>query len=215
MGKFTTGNIQNFRQLDFLDHFLRGHKGFIAGGCFKNIFNNEKIKDVDIYFRNKVDFLEAKTYFQEKMLESGEPRYKKSYENSNVWAIMDVSTGIRMELIQSIYGEPADVIDRFDFTITQFAYWVDNTDPDNDEAVTKILYCKDYFEHLHLKRLVIPHEPDKIMMPISTFNRSYKYKGYGFGLCKESKAKLIQSIQQLPPITDIDDLGMSLYHGID
>ena len=41
---------ENFHMLNFLDKFMMGHKGYIAGGCFKNIFNGEKIKDIDIYF---------------------------------------------------------------------------------------------------------------------------------------------------------------------
>ena len=40
---------ENFYMLNFLDKFMMGHKGYIAGGCFKNIFNGEKIKDIDIY----------------------------------------------------------------------------------------------------------------------------------------------------------------------
>ena len=53
-------NLLNYRQLWWLDKFLAGHKGFIAGGCFKNIFNNERVKDLDIFFESEKDFLEAK-----------------------------------------------------------------------------------------------------------------------------------------------------------
>ena len=39
---------ENFHMLNFLDKFMMGHKGYIAGGCFKNIFNGEKIKDLSL-----------------------------------------------------------------------------------------------------------------------------------------------------------------------
>ena len=37
--------------LNWLDEFMIGHHGFICGGCFKNIFNKEKVKDLDIFFK--------------------------------------------------------------------------------------------------------------------------------------------------------------------
>ena len=36
-------------KIKILDKFLQGHKGFVAGGCFKNILNNEHIKDIDVF----------------------------------------------------------------------------------------------------------------------------------------------------------------------
>ena len=42
-------NIDNYRKIKILDKFLQGHKGFVAGGCFKNILNNEHIKDIDVF----------------------------------------------------------------------------------------------------------------------------------------------------------------------
>ena len=47
---------ENFHMLNFLDKFMMGHKGYIAGGCFKNIFNGEKIKDIDIFFDDEEEF---------------------------------------------------------------------------------------------------------------------------------------------------------------
>ncbi len=43
-------NRDNYWMLNWLDKFMEGHKGFICGGCFKNIFNQEKVKDLDIFF---------------------------------------------------------------------------------------------------------------------------------------------------------------------
>lgn len=47
---FKISDTYNYRQLWWLDKLLIGHKGYIAGGCFKNIFNNERAKDIDVFF---------------------------------------------------------------------------------------------------------------------------------------------------------------------
>lgn len=49
-------------RLRFLDLFMEGHKGYIAGGCFKHLFRGEKIKDVDV-FVNEADAKEADSMF--------------------------------------------------------------------------------------------------------------------------------------------------------
>lgn len=210
--KLINGDMRNFSPLFFLDQFLIGHQGFIAGGCFKNIFAKQKIKDVDVYFQSSSDFEEAKKYYRDEIKKENS-QYRKSYENSKVWAVLDLKTGIRIELIKSLFGSPETVISQFDFSITKFAYFRDYANADEDDwyAQFTILYHEYYFEHLHTKRLVID---DDIPFPVSTFNRSYKYNKYGFGLCKESKIKLLTAIRDLP---DLDDaaLGASLYDGLD
>lgn len=52
-------------QLYSLDKFMIGHKGYIAGGCFKNIFNGEKVKDVDVFFENEEDYYNSIVNFDD------------------------------------------------------------------------------------------------------------------------------------------------------
>lgn len=40
-------------------------KGFIAGGCFKNILSGERVKDIDIFFESESDFQEAVNLFND------------------------------------------------------------------------------------------------------------------------------------------------------
>ena len=47
----------NFGQIRWLDKYMEGHKGFIAGGCFKNILSGERVKDIDIFLRFFIFFL--------------------------------------------------------------------------------------------------------------------------------------------------------------
>lgn len=117
---------ENFWMLNWLDEYMTGHKGFICGGCFKNIFNKEKVKDLDIFFENESDF---------------------------------------------------------------------------DDA---------FFEHLHLKRIVIDKD---IPFPMSTFERMLRYAKYGYFPCKETKMKIINALRDL---TDEQvELSESLYDGMD
>lgn len=62
-----------------------------------------------------------------------------------------------------------------------------------------LLYHRDFFEHLHQKHLVLDN---KIPFPISTWERSYRYKGYGYNLCRESKKKLLDAIRNTTPKDD-------------
>ena len=119
----------------------------------------------------------------------------------------DDINGVYIELIRKVFGTPEEIIKDFDFDITKFAYFKDS---DNQY---KCLLHKDFFEHLHLRRLVID---DKINYPIGTFQRILKYIKYGYGLCKDSKLKIIKSLSELNS-SDINEnnINSSLYDGID
>ena len=214
---FKKSDSLNYRQLWWLDKFLAGHKGFIAGGCFKNIFNGERVKDLDIFFESEKDFLEAKRYYTEQMKEKPN-NWKFSYENKNCWSIYSVKEKVRLELIRNTYGTPKNVISDFDFTITKFAYYknYDNMDKDDYRVVFEVLFHEDFFEHLHTKRLVVDN--DVLLYPVSTFNRLLRYAKYGYQPCRETKMKIAISLVMLDPKNQADfeeQLGKSLYDGLD
>jgi len=107
---------ETFSKVRFLDYYMEGHSGFIAGGCFKNIFKKEKIKDLDIFFTSDIEFNKANEFFK-----SNED-YIFSYENNNTISYKNKKTNIRVELIRHTYGTPIEVLSMFDFSITRFAY---------------------------------------------------------------------------------------------
>lgn len=186
-------DINNYRQIWWLDKFLIGHKGYIAGGCFKNIFNNERVNDIDMFFECEADFKDAQKYFKKQLEEK-----------------------VRVELIRKTFGKPKDMISDFDFTITKFAYYknYDNVDEDDYLAVYEVAFHEDFFEHLHTKRLVID---DDLPYPVSTFNRMMKYAKYGYQPCRETKIRMITELAKLS-IDDKDfeeQLGKSFYEGMD
>lgn len=209
MNNFIERQSGEFFKVNLLDIYMAGHNGFIAGGCFKNIFNNEKIKDVDIFFENEKDFNEAVNYYQD-----NEEEYVFSYRNKNTEAYKNKKTNIRVELVRSEFGSPEEILSKFDFSITKFAYFKSKELEEDELGLTgerihyKILHHDLFFEHLHTKKLVL--EPD-ILFPVSTFERSYRYTRYGYGLCKESKGNLINALTD----ADVKDLSNELYFGLD
>ncbi|WP_080845648.1 hypothetical protein [Cytobacillus gottheilii] len=199
--------IENFLKIRQLDRYMTGHNGYIAGGVFKNIFNNEKIKDVDIFFEKSKDFIEADEEFKKN------ENYKFKYKNKKVTAYINIKTGVIVELIKHKFKKPLDMIAEFDFTITKFVYYkVDNSE--DEEFSWEIAYHNKFFEHLHMKRLVIDEEVENIILPVNTFNRMFRYARYGYFPCRESKAKIIQAMRRLPSFSE-ELLGIELYNGLD
>lgn len=208
MADFIERSLENFHAVHSLDAYMVGHKGFIAGGCFKNIFDHSKIKDVDIFFEGQEDWAAACNYFR------NNESFVFSYENDKVEAYKNKHTNVRVELIRHVFGTPEQIISNFDFTITKFAYFkreVANEDAEADTTTEyRVVHHADFFEHLQMKRLVID---DRLVKPISTFERSYKYRDYGYRMCRESKVRLLTAIK-LTEFTDAD-LVQSLYDGMD
>lgn len=208
MYEFENRDTVEFQKLKFLKRFMRKHNGFIAGGCFKNIFNNEPIKGVDMWFRNELDYEHALQVYNKNS------DFKFVYKNKNVTAYKDKATGITIELIKKTFLEPKDVIKDFDFTITKFVFYSEITKDSEGEVIKefKIMHHKDFFEHLFLKKLVI--ESDNEKYPFSTFERSLRYTKYGYNLCRESKKRLIKAIREQDQF-DENDLSKSFYDGFD
>lgn len=194
-------DAMNYWQLNWLDDFLIGHKGFICGGCFKNIFNNERAKDLDVFFKSHEDWQDAVEYF-DTMTPGYEGPDKQTetcrfyYENKNVKAYKHVQTGTVIELCCKIFGTPKEIIDSFDFTITKFALYKEEVEDENGEKhIEDKIICDDkFFEHLHLKRLVVDN---KIPYPMSTFERMLRYARYDYFPCRETKMKIIKAIREL------------------
>lgn len=65
MGDLVLRDGDEFFKLSFLKRFLLGTNGIIAGGCFKNIFNGERVKDIDIFFRDKRDLSDVNKKYQD------------------------------------------------------------------------------------------------------------------------------------------------------
>lgn len=159
MKNFIERPKESFNRVRFLDHYMEGHKGFIAGGCFKNIFNNQKIKDIDMFFENDKDFAEADSLYGK------DENYVFSYENKNVKCYKNKNTNIRIELVRNTYGTPIEVLTKFDFSITKYAY----AKKQSEEGIIYYnVFVETFFEDLINKKLVIDGD---LMFPVSSFER--------------------------------------------
>lgn len=144
---------ENFWILNWLDEFMIGHKGFICGGCFKNIFNHEKVKDLDIFFESKDDWQDAVNWFDSKTkgyidsenfdLENGlseeDAEYTFYYKNDNVKAYKHKKTGVAIELCCKIFGTAEEILNQFDFTITKFAYYKEEIEDSSNLTYEEIV----------------------------------------------------------------------------
>lgn len=207
---FRTKSAWDYTKVMFLDLYLQEHKGYIAGGCFKNIFQGEKIKDVDIFFKSSADQIEARVYFERN------EDYVSYYDNDKVDAFKNTKTGIVVELVKSVFAKPEDMIKQFDFTITKFVYYnslVMKYDEESDveyEGIEKnVCFHEDFFDHLIQKRLVIDDE--KLTNPANTLDRMFRYGKYGYFPCRMTKIKIIKLLQGVNPET----INLSLYNGLD
>lgn len=234
-----TQDRENYWMLNWLDKFMEGHQGFICGGCFKNIFSKEKAKDLDIFFKSREDFEDAVEYYDSKtegcwidgdtdnVVDEENAEYRFLYENPNVKAYVHKETGIRIELCCKIFGTAEEVLNQFDFTIVKFAYYKEEVEDETGAAADlaedwllgkeptthieyKILMHDKFFEHLHMKRLVID---DEIMFAMSTLERMFRYAKYGYFPCKETKMKIIRALRDLDE--QQVELSENLYDGMD
>jgi hypothetical protein len=131
---------------------------FLAGGSVRSYFDESPIHDYDLFFVNE----DAR----DKVVKFLKENFDLKFEcpNGTFHSFKTVSHDI-----QCIFPRPfatlEEVIDSFDFTITQFA-------TDGSKIVTNIESIRDMAN----KRLVI----HKITYPGSTIKRLNKYLSYGF-----------------------------------
>jgi hypothetical protein len=193
--KFIVKDNKSFLKCRELDPYISKHKGFISGGCFKDIFSNKKFRDIDIFFETKEDFNETLDFYRKNK------DYLFVYENNNAVCFSNKFTKKKIELVRSRFCGVEEMLRSFDFTIVKFAYY---KEVNSHNTEWKCMYHPNFFEDLTNKKLVID---ETILSPIKTFERTYKYTKYGFDMCRETKKKLIELLQGV----NVNDLSKELY----
>ena len=95
-----------------------------------------------------------------------------------------------------------------------YVYGEEEPDPFNEDIKThieyRVMYTDNFFQHLHMKRLVTD---GIIPYPMSMSERMLRYAKYGYFPCRETKMKIIKALR------DLDDrrveLSENLYDGMD
>lgn len=197
MSKYIIEKVDDPDLIEFGQTVLRNSKGIIAGGIFRDIIEfsdngeisfktmedirAEHSKDVDIFFRSKDDF----EYFKSDV-ETWD-RSTAPYDGPNsvrIWIPLGTMTRARLlclDLVHKHFGTPAEILDDFDFTISQCALYRENDG-------FYLIYGKDF--KAHLKNRILEHvdEPEKSGHIIE---RMMRYVRYGFTPTEETVKKCL------------------------
>ncbi len=176
-----------YKKLYDYGKYLPVNNSYIAGGAIKDILDDKNPRDLDIYFENDRDFDTGLEWYK------WSTDFDLSYQNDNVIAFIEKSTGMVVELIGIVKGTPKDIINTFDFTIDKVAL-VRVEDTYSDGFKYSFYYKEGFFESLTLKNLVIDGD---LKNPIASFKRLIKYSGYGYSIDKYSEKTLLDSIKLL------------------
>lgn len=139
----------------------------LAGGAITAIFSGNTVNDLDFYLEDPSKTEEAKAYLKQFFRE---PEYvsdncitfkRKSTKTRRVWTV---------QLITRFSGQPADIFDNFDFTITTGAYSFREAD---------FTFGDRFFPDLAKKRLVYMGNSK---YPICALYRTKKYQERGYFL---------------------------------
>lgn len=170
------------RTIELFNEILEGHKGFIAGGCFKDIFHNKNPKDIDVWFRNQKDFNDALLVFNKNK------KMKFVYETPNSIGFRYHKTQL-IELIKIKNGTPIQILKSFDFDICRIAYVKKENDFSlfiEEQAVDSIINKK-----INILNMITVK---------GTLKRIYKYAKYGYEVCPKSMNLMIKEIRKTKDI---------------
>ncbi|MBT9670614.1 hypothetical protein GPK34_00995 [Secundilactobacillus kimchicus] len=205
----TEGNDGDFPQITWYGRYLIGTRGYFAGGAFKNIFQKEKPRDLDVYFQSEEDFTAAVDQYTE------DEDYWKKYENKKVIAFENLKDGMVLELSRIKFVTPEELLKSFDFTVDKFAYFPNAVPKEVEDLypeVGEVFFHKEFFQHVMQKRLVID---SFLPYPLNTYNRLFKYARYGYQPCLETKVKVAQYIQVQKNDIDENVFPFDFYNGMD
>lgn len=147
---------------------------WIAGGAIRRtLLQDDLNSDIDFFFRDA----EQKQAFNDKLLESGGWLISEKDHATTYGVKVDHNTVIVQAVTMAYYPTVVDVIDSFDFTITQFAY-------DGKDLVCGPFSLWD----LARKRLAL----HKLTFGVSTVRRLIKYTRQGFTACGGVLASILE-----------------------
>ncbi len=168
---------------------LQENNAFIAGGAITSIFSNNPIKDFDVFFRTKEDYMNT----MEKVKKISNDIFCKTH-NAVTYKNLDcTNTTIQfIHLPDSFKPDPKDLFNEFDFTVCCGLY---------DFQEGRFILHRDFLKHLSQRKLIFNFAHK---YPISSLLRTQKYKDRGFNLDNKEFLKIIMSISALNIKTNAD-----------
>lgn len=169
-------------------------EGYLAGGCVRGVFSGEPIKDFDIFFRDR-DHFDA---CLERLKDGGD---SPTFTTTDTAWTHKHEDGYFYQLICAEFGEPSDVIRKFDFTCCMGAF----------DPVFKAFTLDDLFlKHCAQRRLVFNANA---AFPICSLWRAVKFIRRDWKLSGIEAIKLALAVNNLK-LNDRKELKRQLM-GID
>ena len=171
----------------------------VAGGVFTSILTNKEVNDIDVYFKDREDFInvlkEIKSSYVEwtddGVLSTGS-EYLGEYDlmylghTDKSITFKQKNSDVLIQFIhQDFYEKPKHIFNDVDFTINMFAY---------DLKRDKLVHHKDAMQHL-AQRVLITNGGTKF--PMISILRVDKYEQRGYSISKKEMMKLILSVNDL------------------
>lgn len=173
-------NMKIFKVLENLPPLLEGEMWLAGGALRKTLIGQPLDSDFDFFFKNK----DARLAWEVALINIGAK--KISHNEHQKTFVLDIvldeeteeTETIKIQLVTiDYYNFVQDLLDSFDFTITQFAYDGQN------------LYCGEYsLWDLARRRLAI----HKITYGVSSLRRLIKYTRQGFTACQGCLAQFLE-----------------------
>lgn len=176
---------------------LRKHKVVLAGGACLSIFTGARVNDLDFYVKD-VSQLE---FVKEFIISCGYDEVFRSINAVTYRRKTKAGKKYSLQLITKFTGEPADIFDWFDFTITNAAY---------DFEFFQFAFGNRFWPDVAARRLVYG---GKSHYPICALHRTKKYQERGYTVSGATLMHIALSILQLE-ITNYGQLKEQLM-GID
>ena len=153
---------------------------YVAGGFIRTYFAGEKTNDMDLFFTHK------------QAIEKLCAHLKNTCAMENEY-ITDRAISVKIknreghfqkiQLIQYCFGDPIDVMEKFDFTICKAAYNFSNE---------TCIYHPDFFKDLAGRILKFTGSPE----PLSSLGRAFKYVSKGYHICDENIISIADAISK-------------------
>jgi len=173
---------------------------WVAGGAIRRIFTGEEQNsDIDYFFRNEEQFEQAKTSVE---AAGGILRGRNDMNHSYVIPaaeeiVLSEETGdetpfknfVAEQKVQLIhfrfYNNPAEVLDSFDYTLSQFL-WDGSYFHFGDFALFDVA-----------RKKLVPH---KVTYGVSTLRRMLKYTDQGYTICAGGLGDILRQVAEEPSV---------------
>lgn len=148
------------------------NESYIAGGAIVSLVLGEEPRDIDVWFRRESDFNTVDAAV-------GEMGKRTPYSTTVI------INGITFQLVKSRIGEPADVVNTFDFEHTK-TFWI----PGHPELT--------YFDEplIMSKRLLF--NAGNLCHPVNSFKRIGKFISRGYVVPDQEVEEMLVEVHSMP-----------------